>query len=138
MLDDSAQNLSELALFAGLARDRVQQVERDLESVTIEEGQWIARRGQTNVGLYIIVDGTVSVVHNDEELSTLARGSFFGEISTLLGEPAVADIVARTTVRCLVVPAGEVKDFLLANPPVMFSMLQQEARRLKTADEARA
>jgi CRP-like cAMP-binding protein len=136
--DDAARNLTELALFASLTDDRVRQLERDLATVTIDEGQWIVRRGQTDVGLYIILEGTVGVVHDDEELSTLARGSFFGEISTLLGEPAVADIVARTTVHCLVVPAGEVRAFLLANPPVMLSMLQQEARRLKTADEARA
>ena len=35
------------------------------------------------------------VVLDGHELAVLKKGSFFGEISALLGEPAVADVVAR-------------------------------------------
>ena len=86
----------------------------------------------------MIVEGEIGVVLEGEELAVLPRGSFFGEISALLGEPAVADILARAPTRCLVVPAPDVESFLLAHPRVMLRMLQTEARRLKTADESRA
>jgi CRP-like cAMP-binding protein len=88
-------------------------------------------------GLYIIVDGEVSVVLEGEELAALTAGSFFGEISALLDEPVVADVIARTPLRCLYVPPAQVEDFLLANPKVMYRMLQTEARRLRTTDELR-
>lgn len=102
------------------------------------EGEWIVRRGQAEVSLHVIVAGEASVILEEQELAVLPRGSFFGEISSLLGEPAVADILARSQVRCLVIPAADVERFLLAHPRVTLRMLQTEARRLKTADESRA
>ena len=106
--------------------------------MSFTEGDWIVRRGQENVGLYVIVEGDVGVVFDDVEVAVLPQGSFFGEISALLSEPAVADILARSAVRCLVVPVEKVEGFLLANPQVLLRMLKTEARRLKTADEFRA
>ena len=87
--------------------------------------------------MHIIVDGEAGVVLEETELATLSKGSFFGEISALLGEPTAADIVARTRLRCLVVPTEDVERFLLANPRVMYRMLQTEARRVRTTDELR-
>jgi CRP-like cAMP-binding protein len=130
--------LSGLALFADLDRPELQTLAEMTGEARFDEGDWIVRRGDVDVGLYMIVDGEIGVVVEGEELATLPRGSFFGEISTLLGESAVADILARAPTRCLVVPAAEVKRFLLTFPLVMMRMLETEARRLKTADESRA
>ena len=74
---------------------------RRWRSVSFGEGEWVVRRGDTDVGLYVIVDGEVGVVLDGHELAVLKKGSFFGEISALLGEPAVADVVARSPLRCL-------------------------------------
>ena len=130
--------LSRLALFAELDRAELETVAGMTHEATFDEGDWIVRQGQDQSGLYMIVDGEIGVVYEGEELATLSRGSFFGEISALLGEPAVADILARAPTRCLVVAAADVKRFLLTFPVVMLYMLQTEARRLKTADESRS
>jgi cGMP-dependent protein kinase len=130
--------LSRLALFAGLDRSELQTLVRMTGEATFGEGAWIVRRGQDEVGLYMIVEGEIGVVYDGEELAVLSRGSFFGEISALLGEPTVADVLARAPTRCLVVPTQDVRRFLLGFPLVMFHVLQTEARRLKTADESRA
>jgi CRP-like cAMP-binding protein len=97
----------------------------------------VVRRGEVDVGLNIIVDGEVSVVLEGDELAALSKGSFFGEISALLGEPAVADVIARTPLQCLFIKPEDVEPFLIANPRVMYRMLQAEARRLRTTDELR-
>jgi CRP-like cAMP-binding protein len=132
------EGLALVALFADLDRDQLESLAGTVDEASFAEGEWIVRRGQEDVGLHVIVEGDVGVVFDDEELAVFPRGGFFGEISALLGEPAVADIVARSPVRCLVVPAGRVESVLLAYPTVMLRMLQTEARRLKTADESRA
>jgi CRP-like cAMP-binding protein len=131
------ESVSRLALFADLARTELEALLPVLDEVSYEEGEWIVRRGETDTGLHIIVEGEVGVILEDEELAVLSKGSFFGEISALLGEPTVADVLARTRVRCLTVPAAEVERFLLANPRVMLRMLQTEARRVRTTDERR-
>ena len=68
---------------------------------------------------------------NDVERSALKPGDYFGEISCLLGEVPVADIVAATALRCLVLPGAQLEGFLTAHPRVMYRLLQGEARKLK-------
>jgi CRP-like cAMP-binding protein len=130
--------LAHLALFTGLDRAELDALASMTSEASFDEGDWIVRRGQDDLGLFMIVDGEIGVVFDGEELAVLSRGSFFGEISVLLGEPAVADILARKPTRCLFVPAADAQDFLLRFPLVMLHMLQTEARRLKTADESRS
>ena len=70
-----------------------------------------------------------------DERSRLGRGDFFGEISALTGDAPSADVVATSLLRCLVIPATELEEFLVARPRVMLRMLQSEARRLQTAGQ---
>jgi CRP-like cAMP-binding protein len=130
--------LSHLALFADFEPQDFERLLGVAREVDFPEGGRVVERGQQDIGLYVIVDGEVSVVFEDEELAVLPRGSFFGEISCLLGEPVVADIVSRSPLRCLVIPPDEVEQFLLHHPRVAVRMLKIEARRLKSMDEARA
>ena len=121
--------LGRLALFADLDQTELEALAAVTDEAFFDEGDWIVRRGEDEIGLFVIVEGEIGVVLEGEELAVLSRGSFFGEISALLGEP---------TTRCVVVPAPDVKRFLVAHPLVMLHMLQTEARRLKTADESRS
>src|SRR5215216_4784162 len=114
--DTLLDRVSRLALFADLDREELGALLPHVEEIAFDEGKWVIRRGDDEVG----------VVLEDEELATLKRGSFFGEISALLREPTVADIIARSPVRCLFVPAREVEQFLLDSPRVMLRMLQTE------------
>jgi CRP-like cAMP-binding protein len=131
------ESASRLALFADLPSAELEPLLARMREVSYDEGEWVIRRGQSDVGLHVIVDGEVGVVLHDEELAVLPKGSFFGEISALLGEETVADVVARAPLRCLFVPADEVEDFLVASPGMMLRMLRAEARRLRTTDEIR-
>jgi CRP-like cAMP-binding protein len=62
----------------------------------------------------------------------LRPGDYFGEISTLLGVPPTADIVAHDRLRCLVLPGAELQPFLIGHPRVMYRILQEEARKVRT------
>jgi CRP-like cAMP-binding protein len=135
---DLQDALARLALFADFQPSDLARLLEIAQEVSFREGDRVIERGQLDVGLYVIVEGEASVVFQDDEVAVLPRGSFFGEISSLLGEAVVADIVARSPLRCLVIPAGEVESLLLAHPRVALRLLKTEARRLKTANEARA
>ena len=135
---DLLDALARLALFADFERGALEQLLEVAEDVTFGEGEYVLQRGQTEVGLHVIVEGEVGVVLDDVELAVLPRGSFFGEISSLLGESVVADVISRSPLRCLVIPPGDLDEFLLAEPRVTLRMLKTEARRLKSKDEGRA
>ena len=131
-------SVSRLWIFADLSQAELEALLPGLEEVSFSEGSWVMRRGDMEPGLFIIVDGEVSVVIEGEELAALTAGSFFGEISALIDEPVVADIIARTPLRCLYVPPDDVEAFLIANPKVMYRMLQAQARRLRSANRWRS
>jgi CRP-like cAMP-binding protein len=126
--------LARLSLFADLRQPELEAVAHAADEEVFGEGQRILRAGLTGSGLYLLLDGVVVVRLDDSELARLGRGEFFGEISVLLGTPPMADIVAASLVRCLVVPAPEVETFLLERPRVMYRMLQAEARRLRDVE----
>ena len=137
MSSDTAAQLGRLGIFADLTEAQLRDVAAELDERSFPEGGWVMRQGETGTGLFIVVDGEVGVVVDDEERATLATGSFFGEVSVLLGEPVTADIVVRKPLRCLVIPPQRAEEFLLAYPRVMYRMFQIEARRLRTVDPER-
>ena len=50
----------------------------------------------------MILEGEAEVRVDGQKRATLGRGEFFGDISILLGEPPVADVVATRPLRLLV------------------------------------
>jgi CRP-like cAMP-binding protein len=124
------ETLARLALFAGLTRPQLEAIAHRYDEEVVPEGQRILRKGLSGSGLYVILDGDAQVILDGTELASLGRGEFFGEVSALLGGEPTADVVAKTPLRCLVVPGPEAESFLLENPPVAVNMLKAEALRL--------
>jgi CRP-like cAMP-binding protein len=136
--DQIADELAGFALFADLSTPQLQGVVHAFEEAWFQDGERILRQGMTGSGLYLIVDGQASVRVDGEERARLSRGEFFGEVSILLGEPPVADVVAVDTLRCLVLAGPAVHKFLLDHPALMYRMLQASARRLRNANRWRS
>jgi CRP/FNR family transcriptional regulator/CRP/FNR family cyclic AMP-dependent transcriptional regulator len=132
---DFLQDLGRLALFADLPTDELRAIAERCDETTFGAGEWIVRQGDPQSAVYLIVDGEVVVVIDDEDRRVLSKGSFFGEVSVLLGEPATASILTRTQLRCLVVAGEGFEAFLLAHPVVLYRILKAEALRLATASE---
>ncbi|HEY7624397.1 MAG TPA: cyclic nucleotide-binding domain-containing protein [Candidatus Limnocylindria bacterium] len=131
--DDISDTLAGLAIFADLTRPELERVAHTLEERYFAENERVLREGLSGSGFYLILEGEAVVVAAGKRISTLARGEFFGEISVLLGEAPVADIVATRPLRCLVLPGGLLHEFLLANPRVCYRILVAEARKLAQA-----
>jgi CRP-like cAMP-binding protein len=129
--DDLVRSLAGLALFADLR-------EPDLEAIADPErermfaaGERVLRRGVSGAGFYIVLDGEAAVEIENLEPRMLRRGDFFGEVSTLLDTTPAADVVARTALHCLEIPAPKLEEFLVRYPRVTYRMLQTVTRRLQ-------
>jgi CRP-like cAMP-binding protein len=135
--DEVVDALAGLSLFADLRRPQLEAVAHTFTEESFPQGQRILRQGFQGTGFYVILDGEVAVHIDGEERARLGKGDFFGEMSILLGEPPVADIVAVGSLRVLHLSGPELPDFLRHNPPVMYRMLQSVARRLRNANRWR-
>ncbi len=87
-------------MFVDLEPDaRVALMERFI-GVQIDKGEYLSKQGQTSPGLFIILDGQVDVVRQDDSweitIATLQAGDIFGEIGLLSDSPATAGVVSTT------------------------------------------
>lgn len=130
--------LSGLSLFADLSRPQVEQVAHKMSEESYPQGQRILRQGFTGTGFYVILDGEVAIRVDGEERARLGKGDFFGEMSVLLGEPPVADVVALRQLHVLHLGGPELEGFLRDYPGVMFRMLRTLALRLRNATRWRS
>ncbi len=133
-----ADTLASFALFGELSSAELQQVAHTFDEAVYPEGERIIRQGLTGSAFYIILDGDAAIIVDGQQRATLGRGEFFGEVSILLGEPPVADVVAIRSMRCLVLSGPAVAEFLVTHPKVMYRMLQAQARRLRNANRWRS
>jgi CRP/FNR family transcriptional regulator, cyclic AMP receptor protein len=131
--DDIGDTLAGLAIFADLSRPELERVAHTLEERYFAENERVLREGLSGSAFYIILEGEAAVIAGGQRVNTLGRGDFFGEISVLLGEAPVADVIAARPLRCLVLPGELFKDFLLTNPTVCYRILVAEGRKLANA-----
>jgi CRP-like cAMP-binding protein len=125
-------------LFADLTDPQLAGIVHTFEETMFAEGERVLRQGLTGSGFYVILDGEAAVVIDGTERARLARGDFFGEVSIILGESPIADVVALRPLRCLVLAGPRVESFLVDHPRVMYRMLQVQARRLRAANRWRS
>lgn len=135
---DLGDVLAGLALFADVPAAELDAIAHILEERRFADGERILRQGLSGSGFYILLEGEAAIRVDGKEYGTLSRGDFFGEISALLGEAPVADIVATRTLRCAIIPGPALQSFLVGHPQVLFRMLQAEARKLRTATRWRS
>ena len=126
--------LASFALFADLDAPQVLALVTTFDEVSFAGGERVLRQGMSGAGFYVVIDGEATVRVDGAVRATLGRGEFFGEVSILLGQTPVADVVAERPLRCLVLAAEQVEAFLNSYPSVMFRMLQAQARRLRAAN----
>ena len=129
--DDVVNTIAAFSLFADLTGPQLEEVAHLFDESFFGQGERIIRQGVSGSGFYIILEGTAGIRVDNVDRSTLKAGDYFGEISCLLGEVPVADIVAETPLRCLVLPAAQFEGFLTAHPRITYRLLQGEARKLK-------
>lgn len=127
------ERLASLALFADSSAAELEAIAHLVEERQFADGERILRQGLSGSGFYLILDGEATIRVDGTDYGTLGRGDFFGEISALLGEPPVADVVASRGLRCAIVSGPELEAFLTGHPRVLFRMLQAEARKLRAA-----
>ena len=136
--DELIDVIAGFGLFADLTSPQLEGIVHTFDEVAFAAGERVLRQGLTGSGFHVILEGEAVVVVDGNERAKLGRGDFFGEVSILLGEPPIADIVATTPLRCLVLAGPRVEGFLVDHPRIMYRMLQAQSRRLRAANRWRS
>jgi CRP-like cAMP-binding protein len=73
--------LRELPLFAALGDEELERVARWFELRRADAGERLCGEGASGYSFFVIRSGGASVTKDGEELRTLRRGDFFGELA---------------------------------------------------------
>lgn len=97
--------LMSVDLFRGLPADRQKELAADLVYAPFARGEAVTREGESDDGLFMLVQGEGSVRIGTKEgagreVARLSPGQFFGEMSLMTGEARTASVVAATDLVC--------------------------------------
>lgn len=93
-------------------------------------GETVIRQGEAGDSLYLIVAGEVAVQTAEAgEVARLSRGSFFGEMSLLTGEPRAATVIACADTTLLNVTHTAFATLLRTHEDVLRALSEALARR---------
>ncbi len=101
-----------------------------------EKGQVLFKEGDSTSDLYILISGSVDVSRNGKVIASISdKGTFIGEMSTLLKTPRTATIRAAEDSMLFVVPEDAVEKFIAESPNIGIKLCQMLARRLQSTTE---
>ncbi len=125
--------LREIPLLQGASDAGLERVAATAGEMISEPGQLLALQGDPGSGMFLILDGTVSVEWRGGSVE-LGPGDFFGELTLLApGGTRTARVRASSRVRCLAIPRDEALALVESEPPVALAMLKEIARRFASA-----
>ncbi len=93
---------------------------------------WVfCREDEPGDEMFFVLGGTISIRKGGQELARVGKGSFFGEMTFLLGMDRSASAVALEPCRCVVVHGKNFEALLREFPGIVREMLEEMARRLR-------
>jgi CRP-like cAMP-binding protein len=110
--DPKAELLRKVPLFAACSTKELKRIAAIADELTIREGKVLTRQGGPGREMFVLLDGTVKVERNGEQVNTLGPGDFLGEGALLLGKPRNATITATSPLRLLVISDSNFKQLL--------------------------
>jgi CRP-like cAMP-binding protein len=130
----TADDLRGIPLFAELSEAGLERLAAASAEIECEPGQVLALPGDPGSGMYVVVDGKVSVEVRGGFHTELEPGNFFGEVALLVPSGRVARVRAATHARCLSIPRADALELIESESPLALAMLRELARRLSDVE----
>jgi len=120
-MDDKNQELYD-TLFSEMTPVEYLKISRAAKWELVKSGQKIITQGMPVPDLYLIYNGTVDVLVDNEQIAQLKDGEFVGEMSFLTEKVATATCKVKYDAQCLVWKQREFKELLKRNPSLYFTI----------------
>lgn len=113
-----AGKLGEISIFRRFSPAELKKLYSHGQFTVLRPQSHAVIEGESSRGMYVILEGTVSIYKTDPSTNSMARlavlesGAYFGELSLFDSAPRSATVSAETTVQCFVLGAEEFNRFL--------------------------
>jgi len=124
------EQLAAMPLFESLSPDELQAVASLTELRREDAGACLIGEGAPGYSLFVLEEGTASVLSGSDELGALATGDFFGEIALLGAGSRTATVTATSPVSLVVMFGSDFRVFERDFPEASALMKQTMAAGL--------
>ena len=97
---------------------------------SFSRGAALTREGEPGESLFLILDGSIGVERNGEQLMVRGPREFIGEIALFSHSPRTATVKAVTDVRTFVIPGRAFRALLGRQPKLQCKVLEALAVRM--------
>lgn len=93
--EELIRKIKDMGIFRFIPQDEFKTCENYINILRFQKGEDIIRQGEITGGIFIILEGKVSVIRDSIKIAELEKGEIFGESEILLELPASATIRAE-------------------------------------------
>jgi len=111
--DSKIDLLRNVPLFSACSTKELRQIAAIADELSFREGKILTRQGGPGREMFILLEGSVKVERNGEQVNVLGPGDFLGEGALVLGKPRNATITSLSPLRALVITEANFKQLLL-------------------------
>ena len=133
--DQTLEHLARIPLFSGCSKKELQHLRALCDEVDVPAGKVLTKQGSVGYECFVIVDGTAAVAIDDQVVTTLSAGMYFGELALLDKQPRSATVTAVTPMTVLVMGPREFAGALETVPGLSLKLLGGLARRLRETNQ---
>ncbi len=125
--------LRTIPLFRDLGADELVPVAAIATHVSFDAGAVIFAQAGDGDRLFVISEGDVDIIRDDQRLATLGPGECFGEMALLDRTTRSATAKASTAVTVLTIARDDFNDLLVVYPAIARAIANVLAERLRNA-----
>ena len=126
-----SRGLEAVPLFAALSAADRRRLAQWADEVEVGAGTPLVREGDFAYEFFVIEEGVAEVTHDDEVLTELGPGDFFGEIALTATRRRTASVRAKTPMKLIVMFKREFGAMADAFPKVAEQVRQAVVERLE-------
>lgn len=133
---------SQVSLFQGIQQNQVRQIYHAAQEVTLEQGDYLLREGDTANELFFLMEGALEVIKHDKEsgsghvIATLRKGEPVGEMAIFDNAPRSTSLQASTPCRLMKISYSELRKLSEAHRnEIILQMAKNLTQRLRDSNE---
>jgi CRP/FNR family cyclic AMP-dependent transcriptional regulator len=123
--------LKSVDIFSQIPAENLAQIEKIVKEVYFDQGQCIIKQGEIGNCLFLIIEGEVKVLTDDNEIARLGEKECVGEMSILDSEPRSASVIAVTDVVLLKINQEDFYEMISERPEIAQGVITMLTRRLR-------
>lgn len=110
---------------------------REDSPVHFDEGEFLIKQDSSHGRCYVILEGSVTIRHNDRIISNEGPGSIVGELSLVDSKAASADVIATSKTKVATVTPERFEYLVQQHPFFALDVMRVMAYRLRRMTDSK-